>query len=553
MKIRTLRQSVLSCVICFWIIQNMKAQSPQLIKDINPGSSHSTPLYLTAYQNGVFFIADDGIHGQEPWISNGTEAGTYMLKDIYPGNNEPFYARNPLVVDNLIFFIGNDGINGGELWVSDGTTDGTKMLKDLYPGITSSMLDLSYMVEMEGMVYFAPREGGGGIPGTRGRELWKTDGTTEGTIIVKDIMEGTNSSLVNHLVATDDRVYFAAQNDEFGNELWVSDGTEEGTFMLSNINEGSAFSNPENLTVAGMYIYFFADDGIHGRELWRTDGTGDGTIMVKDIRPGDGDSNSDYILGTGSGLVFFNADDGVNGDELWVSSGPENTVLIDINPGAGDSGPRFFTQAGTKVLFSATENEFGRELWMTDGTVAGTKLAANISEGNSSSFPDNFIASANVVYLSSNQGIWRSDGTESGTLGVTNRDQGVDNILEIAISNDIIFFSGNGFDVEGEVLGKELFKITDVTSGSGSPDQGKQNTDISIYPNPNSGNIKINMPLEYSGRHLPFTVYNYAGEQVLSGVLATDNLDLSMLSTGIYVVKIDIDQEAFREKIAVVK
>ena len=157
MKIRTLRQSVLSCVICFWIIQNMKAQSPQLIKDINPGSSHSTPLYLTAYQNGVFFIADDGIRGQEPWISNGTEAGTYMLKDIYPGNNEPFYARNPLVVDNLIFFIGNDGINGGELWVSDGTTDGTKMLRDLYPGITSSMLDLSYMVEMEGMVYFAPR------------------------------------------------------------------------------------------------------------------------------------------------------------------------------------------------------------------------------------------------------------------------------------------------------------------------------------------------------------------------------------------------------------
>lgn len=550
---KTFNKSVLSSLICFLVIQSMHAQSPQLIRDINPGYSHSNPLYMTAFKGGVFFIADDGVSGQEPWFSDGTEAGTFMLKEIYPGDNEPFYARNPLVVGNLIFFIGNDGINGGELWVSDGTADGTKMLKDLYPGSVSSMLDLSYMVEMGGTVYFAPREGGGGIPDTRGKELWKTDGTTEGTVIVKDIVEGQNSSLVNHLVATDDRIYFAAQNDEFGNELWVSDGTEEGTFMLANINEGSSFSNPEKLTVSGSYVYFFADDGVHGRELWRTDGTAEGTILVKDVKPGDGDSNGDYILGTGTGMVFFNADDGITGDELWVSTGPENTKLIDINPGQGDSGPRFFTQAGNKVFFSATENQYGRELWMTDGTEAGTKIAANIAEGNSPSYPDDLVAVGNVVYLSTNQGIWRSDGTESGTYGLTSREQGVDGIREIAVSNDIIFFNGNGFDVEGELLGQELFRVSDIKTAIGSPAWGRQTADDLIYPNPNSGYIRINLPAEYSGQHMPYTIYNYAGERMSSGITVTDILDLSRLSSGIYIIKIGLDQDVFIEKITLIK
>ncbi len=536
MKIRTLFQTVLSCTLYFCVIQNIHAQFPALIKDINPGSSHSNPLYLTAFQNGIFFIADDGVNGQEPWISNGTEAGTFMLTDMYPGNDEPFYSRNPLVAGNLIYFIGNDGINGGELWVSDGTSIGTKMLRDLYPGKSSSMLTLSFMVEMGGMVYFAPREGGGGIPNTRGTELWKTDGTAEGTVIVKDIVPGGNSSLVNHLVATDNLIYFAAQNNEFGNELWVSDGTEEGTLMLADINEGSSFSYPEELTVAGSFIYFFANDGIHGRELWRTDGTGDGTILVKDINPGEGESYGDYILGTSTGMVFFNADDGVTGDELWVSSGPESTSLIDINPGEGDSGPRFFTEVNGKVFFSATENEFGRELWMSDGTVAGTKLAANINEGNSGSNTDNFVVSGGAVYLSSNQGIWRSDGTEAGTYGITNREQGVDGIREIAINNGIIYFNGNGFDVEGEILGHELFRIIDVTSASGSSEWGKPAV-IAIYPNPTNNLLTVETE---KPEHYSIEVQSLNGQLVFNAKMEGNlfHLALSSFPKGVYFITI---------------
>ncbi len=262
MKTRILYKSMLSCILYFWVIQNILAQSPILIKDINPGSASSNPLYMTAFLDGVFFIADDGVNGQEHWISDGTEAGTFMLKDIYPGSNEPFYARNPLAVGNLIFFICNDGTHGGELWVSDGTV--------------------------------------------------------------------------------------------------------------------------------------------------------------------------------------------------------------------------------------------------------------------------------------------------SGTYGLTSSDQGISNISDIAFSNGVIYFNGNGIDVGGESVGKELFKITDVTSADRSSEWGKQTAVISIYPNPNSGHITINLPAEYTGQHIPYTVYNYTGVKIMSGIVIADILDLSMLAPGIYIVKIELDQGAFSEKITVI-
>ena len=528
---------VTAVIFLFVSLVSIHGQTPVLVKDISPGSSHSNPLYMTAFQDRVFFIADDGEHGQEPWISNGTESGTSMILDMYPGTDDPFYARNPMVAGGLVYFIGNDGINGGELWVSDGSAEGTKMLKDLYPGKTGSMLNLSFMVEMGGMVYFAPREGGGGIPNTRGTELWKTDGTSDGTVIVKDIVEGGNSSLVNHMVATSNHIYFSAQNNEFGNELWVSDGTEEGTIMVADINEGSSSSNPEELTVAGSFIYFFATDGIRGRELWRTDGTGDGTILVKDINPGEANSNSDYMLGLSNGMVFFNADDGVSGDELWVSTGPESTTLIEINPGEEDSGPRFFTLAGGKVVFSADENMYGRELWISDGTAEGTILAADINVGSSPSFPANLITTGSVVYLATNQGVWRSNGTVAGTYSLTHRGQGVDGIRGLAISGNTLFFNGNGFDVDGELLGYELFKVADLSSSTRVALVDLQHSEISIYPNPVLDLLTIKSAVS---KNSVVELRNTSGQLLYQKKMQGKQLkiDVSTFSNGIYIISL---------------
>ena len=87
-------------------------------------------------------------------------------------------------------------------------------------------------------------------------------------------------------------IYFSADDGTAGRELWKSDGTDSGTVMVKDINTTAAGSAslPRWFTIfPDGLMYFRATDGTNGNELWRTDGTDAGTTMVKDIHPtGDG-------------------------------------------------------------------------------------------------------------------------------------------------------------------------------------------------------------------------------------------------------------------------
>src|SRR5262249_18949535 len=104
--------------------------------------------------------------------------------------------------------------------------------------------------------------------GITGRELWKSDGTGAGTVLVKDIKAGSAGSGASGLRNVNGTLYFAADDGATGMELWRSDGTADGTVLVADINPGSASSSPAGLTVAGSHFFFSADDGVHGRELW---------------------------------------------------------------------------------------------------------------------------------------------------------------------------------------------------------------------------------------------------------------------------------------------
>src|SRR5262245_62031164 len=102
-----------------------------LVKVINPAGIFTGPMVNV---NGtLFFAADDGVNGQELWKSDGTAAGTIMVKDIRPGANGSF-PENLTAVGNTLFFAADDGVNGTELWKSDGTAAGTILVKDINPG-----------------------------------------------------------------------------------------------------------------------------------------------------------------------------------------------------------------------------------------------------------------------------------------------------------------------------------------------------------------------------------------------------------------------------------
>ncbi|WP_342210673.1 ELWxxDGT repeat protein [Azospirillum palustre] len=89
-------------------------------------------------------------------------------------------------------------------------------------------------------------------------------------------------SLPNQYVAFDDRIAFVAEDGQHGFELWMSDGTEQGTRMVKDIAPGSAGANISDFAVLDDWVFFTADDGVHGRSLWMSNGTEAGTRMVAD-------------------------------------------------------------------------------------------------------------------------------------------------------------------------------------------------------------------------------------------------------------------------------
>lgn len=304
----------------------------QLLKDINQTllNAGSNPNNFTEVGELTFFTASTVTHGTELWKTDGTAAGTRLVKDIAVGtvNSSPSSLTN---VNGTLYFVANDGVHGVELWMSDGTSAGTVMVKDIRPGSTAgSIADLT---NVDGTLFFRANDG------VSGNELWKTDGTEAGTVMVKDINPGSTGGNPSALRNVNGTLFFMASDGVSGFELWKSDGTEAGTELFKDINPGSGGSYPTRVTDVNGTLYFSANDGVHGAELWKSDGTAAGTVMIKDINPGDffgnpaGSSLSNFT--DVNGTLYFQADDGIHGRELWKSDGTaEGTVLVkDIRPG----------------------------------------------------------------------------------------------------------------------------------------------------------------------------------------------------------------------------
>ncbi|MEI9809547.1 MAG: ELWxxDGT repeat protein [Bacteroidota bacterium] len=264
-----------------------------------------------------------------------------------------------------------------KLWKSDGTTAGTVMVKDMYTGSTSGTPNAGNpqtFCVMNGKLYFY------GVD-ANGAELWVTDGTTGGTYMIKDIFAG-GSSGPTRLTAAGTTLYFRATNGTTnGAELWKTDGTSGGTSMVKDIYSGSGSSNPDQLVLIGSDLYFQANDNVSGAELWKSDGTSSGTVLVKDINTAVNTASTPTNIVSNNTIFLFAANNGSNGVELWKSDGTgAGTVLVkNISPETGIPAIANVTALGNKVVFSANDGINGIELWSTDGTVAGTALIKDIN------------------------------------------------------------------------------------------------------------------------------------------------------------------------------
>jgi ELWxxDGT repeat protein len=298
------------------------------------------------------------------------------VKDIVPGSGSGAPAELT-VIGSTIYFTAATGV-GRELWKSDGTDAGTVLVKDINPGPSSS--GITYLTRVGQSLYFTA------LDAADGYELWKSDGTAVGTVVVKDIYPGTTSSYPGCFLAVGRTMYFTATEASTGTELWRTDGTASGTVLVKDIWPGTSSGMPSApsgcavgdhpwFTRMGGAVYFRGNDGVNGAELWRTNGSASGTYMVKDIWPG-GDSAPWQLTAVGSQLFFAAADRYLN-EELWKSDGTaQGTVMVkDINPGpVGSSNPYWLTALGDRLVFSAIDPDgnYYSDVWASDGTEAGT-------------------------------------------------------------------------------------------------------------------------------------------------------------------------------------
>jgi ELWxxDGT repeat protein len=358
-----------------------------VVKDLDTTPGSSDISFIIPLRDEVYFTATSEGTGNELWHSNGTADDTRIEKDLNPAGSSTPYDFGKLDETTLVFSAFN-GTGRQLYWNRD-----VPLIRTLDQYSTNRF----FLKAIDGEAYFSA------FDANLGMKLWISDGSV--TSVLKDVSTATNSSeSFGAFTKFKDAVYFAVgdYNTAANSGLWKTDGTTAGTVQVKQLTDIYKFC------VVGNYMFFYGNDGVHGNELWKTDGTTEGTLLVKDINSsrsslvsfGVGDPvDTDHAIGFQGKLFFWASENGTS--QLWTSDGTaEGTKLF--SPLQGYS----LTTAGDKLFFMTNEG-----LVVTDGTAAGTIKLDGISGSD-------LCAVNNKLFYTSGTALKQSDGTVAGTFAV---------------------------------------------------------------------------------------------------------------------------------------
>ena len=447
---------------------NTTKTNSSIVKNISKGSQSSNPGELHNHRGTLFFSANNGRNGYEPWSSQGKSNTTQLFKDINNGKSSSFPSSFTTHKTSL-FFSADDGRKGAELWSSKGKENNTRIAADIYRGKGSS--SPSDLLTQGNTLYLSADDG------IHGRELWSYTIKTGKYQLIRDIRSGSkNGSNPSELTLLNDQVIFAAEDNVYGRELWSSDGSKSGTTMLLDINPGGLDSNPKDLVFLDNNIYFTANTFFNGRQIHKLDGSG---LIITEVKGSLGEERAtepsalhasrDILFYSAKTIIeppedgtkttdpggFMVAKDGIGleatkfindynesidqyretKDKFWLEAAKSdaNFLLSSSLPNENDSSlaedwNQYFQslsglspiQISSGVTSTAAsrnttvgsdpnsneedKNSQGRELWISNGKTDGNTLLKDIYPGKGSSDPKGFTTVGTKTYFSADDG-----------------------------------------------------------------------------------------------------------------------------------------------------
>ena len=415
------------------------------------------------HANYLYFVAPKSPSSSETsseveiflWRTDGTQEGTLALAAIGSSAQGGYDQYSHFMLgrlDDVLYFQ-----TRGELWRTDGSVGGTEVIMEFYPGDTATggssiqLYSWDYRWKVDGGFLFSADDG------VHGRELWFSDGTTDGTRMLKDFtinIDGTNIDsgstlqvalpfdfhpfLPNSKSLKDGFFVFVPdQTANQGFSVWKSDTTFEGTKKIRSFDL-FGYNNHVKHWLLNDTILFLARDynstsGVETKGLWVSDGTLEGTTIIKNIT----DISNFRWLSTGSdGNAFFLARDynsttGIETSGLWVSDGTLDGTKLVKNTTSDLYQFNMIHYSGGNLLFSDQNPDNSEEihLWKSDGTESGT-IILNTFKKNYSSTAGNFSIVWDLYNHWSNEDqplffladdgvhgreLWKTDGTPGGT------------------------------------------------------------------------------------------------------------------------------------------
>lgn len=471
------------------------AQKIELVKKTADLDAIQPYNYSVPFKGKLYFLNAKGLY-----VTDGTGGGTLLVKKVNPQGLQPTELN---IINNKLLFVYDDGVHGQELWVSDGTEQGTQMLIDLNQGAGWGVPDYQYNYGSRNEAYKLPVLNGEayfyGNDGSNGIELWKTDGTPGGTVMVRDINSGTDVGIVDsedvkQIVVLNNKVVFMAATAGEGYELWTSDGTSSGTQMVVDYMPGTSSLYPIHFIVYNNKVIFSAQ-GVSAIFSY------DGSTITKLKDDAEIFRGNDYAIFNNKLYFPYYQSGSSTFDAVGVTDGTPNGTGVLMNmtgltvPVFADGISYSFTVANGKLFFFGSIGQ-DQGLWVSDGTQGGTSLLVTgsntyrigrtISFGNKAYFR---------VYDMDNKmcDLWSTDGTSGGTMKL-------DYSPRTDVSSPII---GNMTAVSNYMLiGTTLYFFnyynTDdalalyrIGMWPGDIQDQKTGNDINIYPNPVSNSLII--------------------------------------------------------------